>query len=74
MFSDTEQATLSGPVLASFWTETVEMDSAPTETVQDRMDRVQELAQFTEKCMKQLEKLFHQLGWSPDYQEAPTVS
>lgn len=50
------------------------MDSAPTKTVQDRVDRVQELTEFTEKCMKQLEKLFLQLGWSPDYQEAPAVS
>lgn len=50
------------------------MDSAPTETVQDRVDRVQELTEFTEKCMKQLEKLFHQLGWSPDYQQAAAVS
>ncbi|XP_075873183.1 U11/U12 small nuclear ribonucleoprotein 48 kDa protein [Nelusetta ayraudi] len=45
------------------------MDSTPTDTVQDRLDRVQELNQFTEKCTKQLEKLIHRLGLSADCQE-----
>lgn len=50
------------------------MDTTSTDTVQDRLDRVQELSQFTERCTKQLEKLIHRLGLSADYQELRGVS
>ncbi|XP_041799357.1 U11/U12 small nuclear ribonucleoprotein 48 kDa protein isoform X2 [Chelmon rostratus] len=37
------------------------------ETLQDRLDRLQELTDFTENCKKQLDDIFETLGWSPDY-------
>ncbi|XP_061574492.1 U11/U12 small nuclear ribonucleoprotein 48 kDa protein [Cololabis saira] len=36
-------------------------------TLQDRMDSLQELTEFTEKCKKQLQDMFEALGWSQDY-------
>lgn len=50
------------------------METTPTDTARDRLDRVQELSQFTEKCTKQLEKLIRRLGLSADYQELDVVS
>lgn len=42
-------------------------DSSQTESVQDRLDRIQELSEFTETCKKQLNEIFETLGWSRDY-------
>lgn len=50
------------------------MDSTPTDSARDRLDRVQELSQFTEKCTKQLEELIRRLGLSADYEELRVVS
>ncbi|XP_062848163.1 U11/U12 small nuclear ribonucleoprotein 48 kDa protein [Trichomycterus rosablanca] len=36
--------------------------------VQDRLQNVQELSEFTEKCRKQLNEVLEELGWSPDWQ------
>ncbi|XP_028281298.1 U11/U12 small nuclear ribonucleoprotein 48 kDa protein [Parambassis ranga] len=44
-------------------------DSLPTETVQDRQDRLQELIEFTENYKKRLEDIFESLGWSWDYKD-----
>lgn len=44
-------------------------DSSQTEDVQDRVDRLQELTAFTEKCNKQLNEIFETLGWSRDYKD-----
>lgn len=49
-------------------------DSLQGETLQDRMDRVQELTEFTEKCKKRLEDIFERLGWSWDCEDANKVS
>lgn len=48
-------------------------DSLETKTLQDRLDRLQELTEFTENCKKQLNDIFESLGWSPDYKQV-TVS
>lgn len=42
-------------------------DSLETRTLQDRLDRLQELTEFTENCKKQLHDIFETLGWSMDY-------
>ncbi|XP_013885785.1 U11/U12 small nuclear ribonucleoprotein 48 kDa protein [Austrofundulus limnaeus] len=42
-------------------------DSSQTESVQDRLDRIQELSEFTETCKKQLNEIFETIGWSRDY-------
>ncbi|XP_029361072.1 U11/U12 small nuclear ribonucleoprotein 48 kDa protein [Echeneis naucrates] len=42
-----------------------------TDTVQDRLDRIQELTEFAESCRKQLNDFFERLGWSPDYRKEP---
>ncbi|XP_070821675.1 U11/U12 small nuclear ribonucleoprotein 48 kDa protein [Chaetodon trifascialis] len=42
-------------------------DSSKIETDQDRLDRLQELTEFTENCKKQLDDIFETLGWSSDY-------
>ncbi|XP_019961335.1 U11/U12 small nuclear ribonucleoprotein 48 kDa protein [Paralichthys olivaceus] len=36
-----------------------------SQTVQDRLDRLRELEEFTENCKKQLNDIFETLGWSP---------
>lgn len=36
------------------------------ETLQDRLDRLKELTDFTEKCKQHLQDIFETLGWSPD--------
>lgn len=41
-------------------------DSLKTQTLQDRLDRLQELTEFTENCKKQLNDIFETLGWSLD--------
>ncbi|KAA8592046.1 hypothetical protein FQN60_017420, partial [Etheostoma spectabile] len=41
-------------------------DSLKTQTLQDRLDRLQELEEFTENCKKQLNDIFETLGWSRD--------
>uniref|UniRef100_A0A673A3D3 Small nuclear ribonucleoprotein 48 (U11/U12) n=1 Tax=Sphaeramia orbicularis TaxID=375764 RepID=A0A673A3D3_9TELE len=38
-----------------------------TQSLQDRMSRLQELTEFTENCKKQLQDIFETLGWSQDY-------
>lgn len=40
------------------------------QTVQERLERVQELSEFTENCKKQLEDIFETLGWSWDETES----
>ncbi|XP_047453738.1 U11/U12 small nuclear ribonucleoprotein 48 kDa protein [Mugil cephalus] len=42
-------------------------DSSQIQTVQERLDRIQELLEFTENYKKQLHDIFETLGWSPDY-------
>lgn len=42
-------------------------DSLETRTLQDRLDRLQELTEFTENCKKRLDDMFETLGWSRDY-------
>ncbi|XP_040900542.1 U11/U12 small nuclear ribonucleoprotein 48 kDa protein [Toxotes jaculatrix] len=44
-------------------------DSLKTESLQDRLDRLQELTEFTENCRKQLNDIFETLGWSLDYKQ-----
>ncbi|XP_031723311.1 U11/U12 small nuclear ribonucleoprotein 48 kDa protein [Anarrhichthys ocellatus] len=44
-------------------------DSLETQTLQDRLDRLQELTDFTENCKKQLNDVFETLGWSKDYKQ-----
>ncbi|KAM9352777.1 U11/U12 small nuclear ribonucleoprotein 48 kDa protein [Symphorus nematophorus] len=44
-------------------------DSSETQTLQDRLKRLQELTEFTEKCKKQLDDIFETLGWSRDYKD-----
>ncbi|XP_026225659.1 U11/U12 small nuclear ribonucleoprotein 48 kDa protein [Anabas testudineus] len=43
------------------------MSGLQAETVPDRLDRLRELTEFTEKCKKQLNEIFETLGWSLDY-------
>ncbi|XP_060905529.1 U11/U12 small nuclear ribonucleoprotein 48 kDa protein [Labrus mixtus] len=45
-------------------------DSLPTQTLQERLDRLQELTEFTENCRKQLNDIFETLGWSMDHKES----
>ncbi|XP_037309989.1 U11/U12 small nuclear ribonucleoprotein 48 kDa protein [Pungitius pungitius] len=40
-----------------------------TTTLQDRLDRLRELTEFTEDCKKQLNDVFETLGWSKDYKD-----
>ncbi|KAM7382868.1 hypothetical protein PAMP_002566 [Pampus punctatissimus] len=40
-----------------------------TQTIQDRLDRLRELTEFTENCKKQLNDIFETLGWSLDYKD-----
>ncbi|KAM4601442.1 U11/U12 small nuclear ribonucleoprotein 48 kDa protein [Polymixia lowei] len=42
-------------------------ESLETQTIQDRLKRLQELTEFTENCKKQLDDIFETLGWSQDY-------
>lgn len=49
-------------------------ESLKTESVQDRLDRIQELTEFTEKCRKRLNDVFDTLGWSWNYEDANKVS
>ncbi|KAM9722611.1 U11/U12 small nuclear ribonucleoprotein 48 kDa protein [Menidia menidia] len=42
-------------------------DSTESQVVQERLDRLQELTEFTKKCKKQLHDIFETLGWSLDY-------
>ncbi|XP_071325531.1 U11/U12 small nuclear ribonucleoprotein 48 kDa protein [Trachinotus anak] len=39
------------------------------QTVQDRLERLKELTEFTENCRKQLNDIFETLGWSLDYKQ-----
>uniref|UniRef100_A0AAQ4QYW7 CHHC U11-48K-type domain-containing protein n=1 Tax=Gasterosteus aculeatus aculeatus TaxID=481459 RepID=A0AAQ4QYW7_GASAC len=41
-------------------------DPLGTKTLQDRLDRLRELTEFTESCRKQLDDAFEALGWSED--------
>ncbi|XP_071770055.2 U11/U12 small nuclear ribonucleoprotein 48 kDa protein [Centroberyx gerrardi] len=45
-------------------------DSAETRTVQERLERLQELTDFTETCKNQLNDIFQKLGWSQEYRES----
>lgn len=49
-------------------------DSLPPLTLQDRMERLQELTEFTEKCKKQINDIFETLGWSLDYKNSNQVA
>ncbi|KAK9514376.1 hypothetical protein VZT92_027848 [Zoarces viviparus] len=44
-------------------------ESLETQTLQERLDRLQELTEFTENCKKQLHDVFEVLGWSKDYNQ-----
>ncbi|XP_073342312.1 U11/U12 small nuclear ribonucleoprotein 48 kDa protein [Pagrus major] len=46
-------------------------DSLEIKTLQDRLDRVQELEELTENCKTQLDKIYKTLGWSRDYNREP---
>lgn len=48
-------------------------DSLQSQTLQDRLDRVRELTEFTEKCQQQLRDIFKALGWSEDYKTSKQV-
>ncbi|XP_061144587.1 U11/U12 small nuclear ribonucleoprotein 48 kDa protein [Syngnathus typhle] len=41
-------------------------DVLKTTTLQERMEHLQELLEFTEQCQKQIQDLYDALGWSPD--------
>ncbi|XP_056900382.1 U11/U12 small nuclear ribonucleoprotein 48 kDa protein [Takifugu flavidus] len=45
-------------------------ESIKIENVQDRLDCLQELTEFTEKCRKRLNDIFDTLGWSWTYEDA----
>lgn len=49
-------------------------ESLKTESLQDRLDCLQELTEFTEKCRKRLNDIFDTLGWSWNYEDANKVS
>lgn len=49
-------------------------ESIKIENVQDRLDCLQELTDFTEKCRKRLNDIFDTLGWSWTYEDANKVS
>ncbi|KAM8870334.1 U11/U12 small nuclear ribonucleoprotein 48 kDa protein [Spinachia spinachia] len=40
-----------------------------TTTLQERLDRLRELTEFTENCKKQLDDVFETLGWSKNYRD-----
>ncbi|XP_077430900.1 U11/U12 small nuclear ribonucleoprotein 48 kDa protein [Vanacampus margaritifer] len=42
-------------------------DSLKFATPRERMERLQELVEFTEHCQKQIQDMYDTLGWSPDY-------
>ncbi|CAG04553.1 unnamed protein product [Tetraodon nigroviridis] len=44
--------------------------SLETESLQDRLDCLQDLTEFTEKCRKRLNDIFDTLGWSWNYEDA----
>lgn len=48
--------------------------SLETESLQDRLDCLQDLTEFTEKCRKRLNDIFDTLGWSWNYEDANQVS
>nr|XP_061812898.1 U11/U12 small nuclear ribonucleoprotein 48 kDa protein-like isoform X1 [Nerophis lumbriciformis] len=41
-------------------------NSSESTTRQERMDRLQELVEFTEQCKKQIQEMYEALGWSQD--------
>ncbi|XP_033495560.2 U11/U12 small nuclear ribonucleoprotein 48 kDa protein [Epinephelus lanceolatus] len=45
-------------------------DLLQTETLQDRLERLRELTEFTENCKKQLNDIFETLGWSLDFKDS----
>lgn len=49
-------------------------ESPNAESLQNRLDRLQELTEFTEKCRKRLKDIFDSLGWSWNYEDANEVS
>lgn len=49
-------------------------ESLKTESLQDRLDCLQELTEFTEKCRTRLNDIFDKLGWSRNYEDANKVS
>ncbi|XP_022617777.1 U11/U12 small nuclear ribonucleoprotein 48 kDa protein [Seriola dumerili] len=44
-------------------------DPLEIQTVQDRLNRLKELTEFTENCRNQLSDIFKTLGWSMDYKQ-----
>lgn len=49
-------------------------DALGTQTVEERLSRLQELTEFTENCQKQLNDIFETLGWSPEYKGSVQVA
>lgn len=49
-------------------------DSVEPLTLQDRLERLQELTEFTEKCKKQINDIFEALGWSLDCKNSNQVA
>lgn len=47
--------------------------SMESESLQHRLDCLQELTEFTEKCRKRLNDIFDALGWSWNYEDANKV-
>lgn len=49
-------------------------ESLEGQALQDRLNRLQELTDFTENCKKQLNELFEALGWTQDSTQVTTFS
>lgn len=45
-----------------------------TNPPQERLERLQELTEFTENCKKQINDIFQTLGWSPEYEDSEQVT
>lgn len=45
------------------------VDRELSETFQDRLQALQELTEFTEKCETKMKELFDSLGWDQDWSQ-----
>ncbi|KAF7646442.1 hypothetical protein LDENG_00187580 [Lucifuga dentata] len=45
-------------------------DPSESKTLQDRLNRLEELTEFTENCKKQIKEIFQTLGWSPENRDS----
>ncbi|XP_028327120.1 U11/U12 small nuclear ribonucleoprotein 48 kDa protein [Gouania willdenowi] len=51
--------------------EAIDMDSCPPMTLQERLDFIHELSEFTENYQKQLDDIMQTMGWSAEYKKEP---